>query len=177
MFTRSYNEVLPTVKSRSLVYDIKFTQEDKYNYLKYTFEMPKQAIEKSLLMTRGDINIVAKIKLEQHFWQLRNSLMKVLVNHINANVFLKEINPHFKDVLYWLTSIVIDTYYYKLDPDSQNIANYDKLAVIKHIAIKFDESYLYKLYHKALDAKNYFANFKNVDKELILENLILEIIK
>lgn len=177
MFTRSYTDVLATVKSRSLVYDIKFSLEDKHNYLQYTFDMSKDAIDKSLQMARDDINIIAKIKLEQHFWALRNSLMKVLVNQINPNVFLKEINPHFKDSLYWLTSVIIDVYNYKLDEETQNLANYDKLAVIKYLAAKFDEDYIYKLYHQALDAKNYFANFKNVDKELVLENLILKIIR
>ncbi|MDE4990314.1 DNA polymerase III subunit delta', partial [Francisella tularensis subsp. holarctica] len=36
MFTRNYSDVLANVKSRSLVYDIKFTQKDNYNYLSYT---------------------------------------------------------------------------------------------------------------------------------------------
>lgn len=177
MFTRNYSEVLPTVKSRSLVYDIKFSQDDKYNYLSYTFDMSKDAIEKSLQMSRNDINVIAKIKLEQHFWQLRNNLMKVLANQVNPNVFLKEANPHFKDTLYWLTSLIIDVYYYKLEEQNQNIANYDKLAVIKYLAAKFDADFIYKLYYKALEAQSYFVNFKNVDKELVLENLILEIIK
>ena len=95
MFTRNYSDVLATVKSRSLSYDIAFDNEDKYNYLSYTFEMPKAAIEKSLIMTRNDINIIAKIKLEPSFWQIRNSLMKVLVNQVNLNVFLKEASPIF----------------------------------------------------------------------------------
>ncbi|ORM39125.1 DNA polymerase III subunit delta' [Francisella endosymbiont of Ornithodoros moubata] len=177
MFTRNYNDVLATVKSRSLVYDIKFTQNDKYNYLNYAFDMSKDDIEKSLQMTRNDINVIAKIKLEQHFWQLRNNLIKVLANQVNLNVFLKEANPHFKDTLYWLTSIVIDVYYYKLDEQNQDIANYDKLAVIKYLAAKFDVDYIYKLYSKALEAQSYFVKLKNVDKELVLENLILEIIK
>ena len=177
MFTRNYSDVLATVKSRSLVYDIKFTQRDKYNYLSYTFDMSKDAIEKSLQMTRNDINVIAKIKLEQHFWQLRNNLMKVLANQVNLNLFLKEANLHFKDTLYWLTSIIIDAYYYKLDEQNQDIANYDKLAVIKYLASKFDADYIYKLYSKALEAQSYFVKFKNVDKELVLENLILEIIK
>lgn len=177
MFTRNYNDVLATVKSRSLVYDIKFTQNDKYNYLSYTFDMSKNDIEKLLQMTRNDINVIAKIKLEQHFWQLRNNLIKVLANQINLNMFLKKANPHFKDTLYWLTSIVIDVYYYKLDEQNQDIANYDKLAVIKYLAAKFDVDYIYKLYSKALEAQSYFVKLKNVDKELALENLILEIIK
>ncbi|MFV9984382.1 MAG: DNA polymerase III subunit delta' C-terminal domain-containing protein [Francisella endosymbiont of Hyalomma asiaticum] len=177
MFTRNYNDVLATVKSRSLVYDIKFTQNDKYNYLSYTFDMSKNDIEKSLQMTRNDINVIAKIKLEQHFWQLRNNLIKVLTNQVNLNMFLKEVNPHFKDTLYWLTSIVIDVYYYKLDEQNQDIANYDKLAVIKYLAAKFDVDYIYKLYSKALEAQSYFVKLKNVDKELVIENLILEIIK
>lgn len=177
MFTRNYNNILATVKSRSLTYDISFDQEDKYNYLKYTFSMSKDAIEKSLLMARDDINIIAKIKLEQHFWQVRNSLMRVLVNQLNPNVFLKEINPNFKDTLYWLTSLIVDVYYYKLDDRAQNIANYDKLAVVKYLAAKFTEDEIYKLYQKTLEANDYFLNFKNVDKELVLENLILKIIK
>lgn len=176
MFTKNYTDILPTVKSRSIVYDIKFSQKDKYNYLKYTFDMSQDAVEKSLQMARDDINIIAKIKLEQHFWVLRNNLMKVLVNQTNPNVFLKEINPYFKDALYWLTSIIIDVYNYKLN-EQVEVANYDKLAVIKYLATKFTDDYIYNLYHKSLDAKIYFSNFKNVDKELVLENLILEIIK
>lgn len=176
MFTKNYTDILPTVKSRSIVYDIKFSQKDKYNYLKYTFDMSQKAVEKSLQMARDDINIIAKIKLEQHFWVLRNNLMKVLVNQTNPNVFLKEINPYFKDALYWLTSIIIDVYNYKLN-EQVEVANYDKLAVIKYLATKFTDDYIYNLYHKSLDAKSYFSSFKNVDKELVLENLILEIIK
>ncbi|QEO56513.1 DNA polymerase III subunit delta' C-terminal domain-containing protein [Francisella marina] len=176
MFTKNYTDILPTVKSRSLVYDIKFSQKDKYNYLKYTFDMSQEAVEKSLLMARDDVNIVAKIKLEQHFWTLRNNLMKVLVKQTNLNVFLKEVNPHFRDVLYWLTSVIIDAYNYNLD-EQASIANYDKLAVIKYLSAKFTDDYIYKLYYKSLEAKGYFANFKNVDKELVIENLILEIIK
>ncbi|AJC49410.1 DNA polymerase III subunit delta' [Allofrancisella guangzhouensis] len=177
MFTRDYNNVLATIKSRSLVYDIKLNQEDKLNYLKYVFEMSKDGVAKSLQIARGDVNIVVKIKLEQHFWQTRNLLMKVLVNQFNINLFLKEIASYYKDALYWLTSIIIDIYYYKLDKGSEIIANYDKLAVIKYLATKLDSDKVYKIYRQALEAKNYFANFKNVDKELILENLILEIIK
>ncbi|MED7818551.1 MULTISPECIES: DNA polymerase III subunit delta' C-terminal domain-containing protein [unclassified Francisella] len=177
MFTRNYNNILATVRSRSLVYDISFSDQDKYSYLKYTFDMSKEAIEKSLLMARDDINVIAKIKLEQHFWQIRNSLMRVLVNQLNTNVFLKEANPNFKDVLYWLTSLIIDVYYYKLDDQSINIANYDKLAVVKYLAAKLSENQIYRLYQKTLEANDYFLNFKNVDKELILENLILKIIK
>ncbi|AJI53625.1 DNA polymerase III subunit delta' C-terminal domain-containing protein [Francisella philomiragia] len=176
MFTKNYTDILPTVKSRSIVYDIKFSQKDKYNYLKYTFDMSQEAVEKSLQMARDDINIIAKIKLEQHFWVLRNNLMKVLVNQTNPNVFLKEINPYFRDTLYWLTSIIIDVYNYKLN-EQVEVANYDKLAVIKYLATKFTDDYIYNLYHKSLEAKSYFLNFKNVDKELVLENLILEIIK
>ncbi|QIV95759.1 DNA polymerase-3 subunit delta' [Allofrancisella inopinata] len=177
MFTRDYNNILATIKSRSLVYDIKLNYEDKCSYLKYTFDMSKESIAKSLQIARDDINIVAKIKLEPHFWQTRNLLMKVLVNQFNVNLFLKEVSPHYKDALYWLTSIAIDVYYYKLDEESNNIANYDKLAVIKYLATNLDSDNVYKIYRQALEAKNYFANFKNVDKELILENLILEIIK
>lgn len=176
MFTKNYTDILPTVKSRSIVYDIKFSQKDKYNYLKYTFDMSQEAVEKSLQMARDDINIIAKIKLEQHFWVLRNNLMKVLVNQTNPNVFLKEINLYFRDALYWLTSIIIDVYNYKLN-EQVEVANYDKLAVIKYLATKFTDDYIYNLYHKALEAKSYFLNFKKVDKELVLENLILEIIK
>ncbi len=87
MFTRNYSDVLATVKSRSLSYDIAFDKDDKYKYLNYTFNMPNSAIEKSLIMARDDINIIAKIKLEPSFWQIRNSLMKVLVNQVNLNVF------------------------------------------------------------------------------------------
>lgn len=177
MFTRNYNNLLATVKSRSLIYDISFDQDDKYSYLEYTFNMSKDAIKKSLLMARDDVNIIAKIKLEQHFWQVRSSLMRVLVNQLNSNVFLKEVNPNFKDTLYWLTSLIVDVYYYKLNDEDQNIANYDKIAVVKYLATKFSEDEIYKLYQKTLEAKDYFLNFKNVDKELVLENLILKIIK
>lgn len=177
MFTRNYSDVLATVKSRSLSYDIVFDDEDKYKYLNYTFEMPKTAIDKSLVMARNDINVIAKIKLEPSFWQIRNSLMKVLVNQVNLNVFLKEITPQFRDVLYWLTSIIIDVYNYKLDVDETNIANYDKLAVVKYLATKLDSNTIYKLYKESLEAKNYFVNYKNVDKELVLENIILDIVK
>lgn len=177
MFTRNYADVLATVKSRSLSYDIAFNDKDKYNYLSYTFEMSESSIAKSLLIARDDINIVAKIKLEPVFWQLRNSLMKVLVNQVNVNVFLKESSPHFKDVLYWLTSILIDLYNYKLVENETSIANYDKLVVVKYLTTKLDSEMIYKLYKQSLEAKNYFINYKNVDKELVLENLILEIIK
>ena len=177
MFTRSYANVLDTVKSRSLSYDMAFDKEDKYNYLNYTFEMAKDAIAKSLIMTRDDINVIAKIKLEPSFWQIRNLLMKVLVNQVNLNVFLKETSPNFKDILYWLTSMIIDVYNYKLDSDEINIANYDKLAVIKYLATKLDSDMIYKIYQQTLKAKDYFVNFKNVDKELILENIMLDIVK
>ncbi|MDE4980549.1 DNA polymerase III subunit delta', partial [Francisella tularensis subsp. holarctica] len=50
-------------------------------------------------------------------------------------------------------------------------------AIIKYLAAKFDADGIYKLNSKALEAQSYFVKFKNVDKELILENLILEIIK
>ena len=175
MFTRNYNNILKTVKSRALTYDIGFSQQDKYNYLKYTFEMSDNSIEKSLKIARNDINIIAKIKLNSQFWQIRNSLLKVLVNQSNLNIFLKEINPHFKDALYWLTSIIIDVYCYKLD-ENNNIANYDKLTVIKYLAAKLATDEIYKIYHNALEAADYFANYKNVDKELVLENLLLRII-
>ncbi|GAB4223330.1 MAG: DNA polymerase III subunit delta' C-terminal domain-containing protein [Francisella sp.] len=177
MFTKNYTDVLATIKSRSLVYDIKFTKEDKYNYLKYTFDMSQDAIEKSLQITRNDINIVSKIKLDPTFWQLRNDLMKVLINQNNLNIFLKEYNQYFKDVLYWLTSIIIDIYLYKFNIASKYIANYDKVSVIKYFATKFDVDYIYQLYLKTLEAKKYFIKFKNVDKELVLENLILKIIQ
>ncbi|MGQ4002445.1 DNA polymerase III subunit delta' C-terminal domain-containing protein [Francisellaceae bacterium CB299] len=177
MFTRNYSDVLATVKSRSLSYDIAFDKDDKYKYLNYTFNMPNSAIEKSLIMARDDINIIAKIKLEPSFWQIRNSLMKVLVNQVNLNVFLKEISPNFKDTLYWLTSIIIDVYNYNLDANEVNIANYDKLAVVKYLATKLDSDIIYKLYKQSLEAKNYFLNYKNVDKELVLENIILDIVK
>ncbi len=177
MFTRNHNDVLATVKSRSLSYDIAFDNEDKYNYLNYTFDMPKAAIEKSLVMARDDINIVAKIKLEPSFWQIRNSIMKVLVNQVNLNVFLKEVSPNFKDTLYWLTSIIIDIYNYKLDANDIGVANYDKLAVVKYIATKLDSEAIYKIYKQSLEAKNYFIHYNNVDKELAVENLILDIVK
>ncbi|MGQ4006320.1 DNA polymerase III subunit delta' C-terminal domain-containing protein [Francisellaceae bacterium CB300] len=177
MFTRNYSDVLATVKSRSLSYDIAFDKEDKYKYLSYTFDMSNTAIDKSLIMARDDINVIAKIKLESSFWQIRNSLMKVLVNQVNLNVFLKEISPNFKDTLYWLTSIIIDVYNYNLDANEVNIANYDKLAVVKYLATKLDSDIIYKLYKYSLEAKNYFINYKNVDKELVLENIILDIVK
>jgi DNA polymerase-3 subunit delta' len=177
MFTRNYSAVLATVKSRSLSYYIAFDNEDKHKYLSYTFEMPTVAIEKSLMMARDDINVIAKIKLEPSFWQIRNSLMKVLVNQVNLNVFLKEVSPSFKDVLYWLTSIIIDVYNYNLDTNDSCVANYDKLAVVKYLSTKLNSDDIYKLYKQSLEAKNYFVNYKNVDKELVLENIILDIMK
>ena len=177
MFTRNYSGVLATVKSRSLSYDIAFDSEDKHKYLSYTFEMPAAAIEKSLMMARDDINVIAKIKLEPSFWQIRNSLMKVLVNQVNLNVFLKEVSPSFKDTLYWLTSIIIDIYSYNLEANDSCVANYDKLAVVKYLATKLSSDDIYKLYKRSLEAKNYFVNYKNVDKELVLENIILDIVK
>ncbi|AXA34249.1 DNA polymerase III subunit delta' C-terminal domain-containing protein [Francisella adeliensis] len=176
-FTRNFSDILDTVKSRSLTYDIAFDDEDKYNYLEYTFEMSKEAVAKSLQMSRDDINVIAKIKLEPEYWKIRASMMKVLVGQVNVNVFLKEVNPHFKDTLYWLTSLIIDVYNYNLDPETQYIANYDKLAVIKYLATKLHTNDIYKIYQQTLEAKNYFANYKNVDKELVLENIILEILK
>ena len=177
MFTRSYANVLATVKSRSLSYDIAFSNKDKHKYLSYTFEMSTAAIEKSLMMARNDINVIAKIKLEPLFWQIRNLLMKVLVNQVNLNVFLKEVSPNFKDTLYWLTSIIIDVYNYSLGSNESSIANYDKLAVVKYLATKLDSHEIYRLYKTSLEAKYYFINYKNVDKELVLENIILDIVK
>ncbi|QLE79696.1 DNA polymerase III subunit delta' [Francisella sp. Scap27] len=176
-FTRNFSDILDTVKSRSLTYDISFDDEDKYNYLEYTFEMSKDSISKSLKMSRDDINVIAKIKLEPEYWQIRASLMKVLVGQVNVNVFLKEASPHFKDTLYWLTSLIIDVYNYNLDSETQCIANYDKLAIIKYLATKLQTNDIYKIYQQTLEAKDYFANYKNVDKELVLENIILEILK
>lgn len=176
-FTRNYTDILDTVKSRSLTYDIAFDEQDKYNYLEYTFEMSKEAIVKSLQLSRDDINVIAKIKLEPEYWQIRASLMKVLAGQVNVNVFLKEVSPHFKDTLYWLTSLIIDVYRYNLDPETQDVANYDKLAVIKYLATKLQANDIYKIYQRTLKAKDYFANYKNVDKELVLENIILEILK
>ncbi|MDE4988303.1 DNA polymerase III subunit delta' C-terminal domain-containing protein, partial [Francisella tularensis] len=92
----------------------------------------------SVQMTRNDINISAKNKLEQHFCQLRNNLMKVLANQVKLNVFLKEANPHFKDTIYWLTSMSIDVYCYKLDEQYQGIANDDNLALINYLAATCD---------------------------------------
>ena len=91
--------------------------------------------------------------------------------------FLKKLVPFFKDVLYWLTSIIIDVYNYNLDADDSCVANYDKLAVVKYLATKLNSDDIYKLYRQSLEAKNYFVNYKNVDKELVLENIILDIVK
>jgi DNA polymerase-3 subunit delta' len=174
MFTKNYSQVLDTVKSRALNYDIAFTEFDCNHYLKYTFEMSDDAISKSMRMARNDIDIIARIKLEPSFWQIRNQLMKVLVGQDSSVSFLNEIAPNYKDALYWLTSVLIDVYY--INCNEEIIANYDKLAVIKHIATKLGNDNVYRLYKEALDAKVYFYKYKNVDKELVLENLILQII-
>ncbi len=176
MFTRDYSRVLDTVKSRALHYSISFTQEDYENYLRYTFDMTNDAISKSMKLARNDVNIIAKIKLEPSFWQVRNQLMKVLVGQAGLSSFLKETSSNHKDVLYWLTSILIDAFYLSQDMTEDNLANYDKVAVIKHILLKLGDAKVFELYKEALDAKTYFLRYKNVDKELILENLILQII-
>ncbi|APC96310.1 DNA polymerase III subunit delta' C-terminal domain-containing protein [Francisella frigiditurris] len=176
MFTNDYHEILDTVKSRSLTYDIFFTEKDKINYLKYTFDMSEDAIAKSMRMARNDVNIIAKIKLDAAFWQIRNHLVLTLVGQMSIRSLLKEVTPNYKEALYWLLSILIDVYCVSLELDESTLANYDRVSVIKHLAIKrrLDENF--KLYKKALKAKEYFNNFKNVDKELILENLLLEIV-
>lgn len=176
MFTNDYYEILDTVKSRSLTYDIFFTEKDKVNYLKYTFDMSEDAIAKSMRMARNDINIIARIKLDSIFWQIRNQLVLTLVGQINIRNFLKEVSPNYKEALYWLLSILIDIYYYNLELDESALSNYDRMSVIKHLAIKHKLDESFKLYKKALKAKEYFNNFKNVDKELVLENLLLEIV-
>ena len=174
MFTKNYSQVLDTVKSRALNYDIAFTELDCNNYLKYTFEMSDDAISKSMRIARDDIDTIARIKLEPSFWHIRNRLMKVLVGQDSSVSFLNEIAPNYKDALYWLTSVLIDAY--SINCNEEIVANYDKLAVIKHIATKLGEDNIYSLYKETLDAKVYFYKYKNVDKELVLENLILQII-
>jgi DNA polymerase-3 subunit delta' len=177
MFTKNYKNILDTVKSRSLVFDVQFTDLDKKNYLQYTFDMSQDVIDKSLKMARNDVNIIAKIKLEPNFWKIRVSLFKALVNQVDLNSFLKESSPNFYDVLYWLNSTIIDIYNFKISENEDNLANYDKLAVIKYLANKLSDDKIYEIYQQSLDSKNYFMNFKNVDRELILENLMLEIIR
>ena len=177
MFTKSFKNILDTVKSRSLVFDIQFTDIDKRNYLQYTFDMSPDTVEKSLKMARNDVNIIAKIKLEPNFWKIRVATFKALTNQLDLNAYLKESGPNFYDVLYWVNSAIIDVYNFKISENETVIVNYDKLAVIKYLANKLSDDKIYEIYQQSLDSKNYFMNFKNVDRELILENLMLEIIR
>ncbi|MFC4891967.1 DNA polymerase III subunit delta' C-terminal domain-containing protein [Pseudofrancisella aestuarii] len=176
MFTNDYYEILDTVKSRSLTYDIFFTEKDKIDYLKYTFDMSEDAIAKSMRMARNDVNIIARIKLDTIFWQIRSHLVLTLVGQMSIRNFLKEVSPNYKEALYWLLSILIDIYYYNLELDESTLSNYDRVSVIKHLAAKHKLEESFNLYKKTLKAKEYFSNFKNVDKELVLENLLLEIV-
>ena len=168
-----YNNIISTIKSRSILYNIKLTDLDRNIYLKETFNMNENSISLAKKVSRNDLDIITRIKTDTKFWKTRNSVIKTLLSKYTIYELFKETSSNYPYILYWLNSFIIDMYLYKSNINDEQFANYDKLGIIKHLTNYFSIDDIYFLYKKSLDAKNIFEKYKTVDKQLVLESLLL----
>ena len=168
-----YNNIISTIKSRSILYNIKLTDLDRDIYLKETFNMNENSISLAKRVSRNDLDVITKIKTDSEFWKSRNSVIKTLLSKYTIYELFKETSSNYPYILYWLNSFIIDMYLYKSNINDEQFANYDKLGIIKHLTNYFSVDDIYFLYKKSLDAKNIFEKYKTVDKQLVLESLLL----
>jgi len=176
LFYQSKANAWATIMSRCLKYDINFSKADKESYLAREFVMGEQTITKALLLTRGDLDKVVKIKTTKNFWQARQLVFKLLIGYMQVDSFLKSLEKEYINGLYWLNSIIVDMYFLKAEiVDMSLIANQDQQSLIQSFIQAYSLDSLYDLYTKSLAIKRTIQDHKSVDKELLLDDLIADI--
>ena len=175
MTSNQLHAIKQTLRSRVQVFNIVLNFEQKKDYLRQKYQMNEDSITKALQITKNNLSIINRIKLDKDFWKLRKTLMKVLHGKLSPLVFSNNVNldKSYQDVLYWMLMLLIDAYYYKLGICSSELIK-DQKSLIKRLADRHSISVLYKHYHKLLKLKSYDHEHFNINKQLAIESLLIE---
>lgn len=165
--------IMPTLRSRVQVFDIVLEHEQKEDYLAKKYQLSYKDVEKALQVSRNELAVVDRIKTDNDFWQLRKALIRVLTGELSPLGLSIDLSAHYKDVLYWLTSFVIDAYYLRLGVSS--LAHQDQELFIQNFSRRYNHLEIYQYYQRLLKLKAYEGKHFNVNKQLAVESLLVEL--
>ena len=175
-FSYNLELVAPILLSRCVIADIRLAHEEKIFYLQSVYKLNNTQIKKALLISRGSLHVIDRIKTEKNFWIVRKNLFKVLKEELNIFAISDKFNEHYQDVLYWLNSFIIDVYYLGSGVKPETLANFDKLDAILYILDKHTLFDIYSIYQEILRINYFILKDFNINKQLALESLLLRII-
>jgi DNA polymerase-3 subunit delta' len=165
--------IMPTLRSRVQVFDIVLEHEQKEDYLAKKYQLSYKDVEKALQVSRNELAVVDRIKTDNDFWRLRKALIQVLTGELSPLGLSIDLSADYKDVLYWLTSFVIDAYYLKLGIPS--LAHQDQELFIQNFSRRYNHLEIYQYYQRLLKLKAYEGKHFNVNKQLAVESLLVEL--
>ena len=165
--------IMPTLRSRIQVFDIALDNAQKAQYLADKYQMSAMDVTKALQISRSELKVIDQIKTEKTFWQLRKELIQVLKGGLSPLGLSLNLNTYYQDAIYWLTSFIIDAYYFKLG--LKEFAYQDQLVLIAHFAKRYNHIALYDHYQRLLKLKAYEGKHFNINKQLAIESLLIEL--
>lgn len=169
------NWVETTLKSRSQIITVNFSEQDKSYYLQQKYKMDAISCQKALRISRGVLSIIDKIKKDRKFWILRKNIFETIAHKRKPLKISIEIKKHYSDSLYWLTSFIIDAYYLAVNLPTKNLANIDCISLLQYFIKKKSTVEIYQYYKQLLMLKDYYGCHLNINKELALETLLLNL--
>lgn len=174
MTTNQLQWIMPTLRSRVQVFDLALTLAQKKEYLTQKYQMNDGDIAKALAISKADLRVIDRIKTDKSFWQLRKELIQVIQGQLSPLALSIDINAYYQDAIYWLTSLLIDAYYYRLGL-SQTMPTQEQKALLDRLINRYDHIALYGFYQRLLKLKAYEGKHYNVNKQLAIESFLIEL--
>lgn len=174
MTTNQLQWIMPTLRSRVQVVDLALTLAQKKVYLAQKYQMNDADIAKALAISKADLAIIDRIKVNKNFWQLRKELMQVIHGELSPLALTIDINAYYQDALYWLIVFLIDAYYYRLNL-SQSTFTQDQKGLLEKLINRYDHISLYAFYQRLLKLKAYEGKHFNINKQLAIESFLIEL--
>ncbi|WP_116963121.1 DNA polymerase III subunit delta' C-terminal domain-containing protein [Fastidiosibacter lacustris] len=173
MTSNNLQWVIPTLRSRVQVFNIGLDFEQKCQYLMLKYQMKQNEALKALQMSQLQLAIIDRIKANKDFWNIRRELIKVLSRQLPVLAMTIDLNLQYQDALYWLTSFMIDAFYYKLKIDK--VSFIDQIELLALFCNQHTHIEIYKYYQRLLKLKDYEGKHFNVNKQLAIEALLAEL--
>ncbi|WP_440683215.1 DNA polymerase III subunit delta' C-terminal domain-containing protein [Cysteiniphilum halobium] len=174
MTTNQLRWIMPTLRSRVQVFDLGLTLEQKKAYLAQKYQMNDEDFAKALAISKADLQVIDRIKTDKGFWQLRKELMQVIQQQRSPLGLTIDINAYYQDAIYWLSSLLIDGYYYRFNISRTTLIQ-DQKDLLENLVNRYDHMALYGFYQHLLKLKAYEGKHYNVNKQLAIESFLIEL--
>ena len=171
---QTYN-LLDTLLSRVQKFKICINSQQIGQYLLIKYKMKKEDIEKALLTTHSNLNMIEKIKKDSVYWKIRQNILMIVFAKANIIDFLALYEKQYaNEILFWLSLLILDLVKIKLSKTAQ-ISFFNNAKSLQEISEKISHESLENHYQDIVLFKKQLSYNTNLNYSLKLEALLLKL--